>query len=41
MKSMFVGFATAIAITIAASFVLAEIGFSAEDRYSGDNVRVN
>ncbi len=41
MKAMWAGFAATIIIGIAANFVLAEIGFSAEERYSGASVRLN
>lgn len=41
MKAMWAGFAGAIVIAVAASFVLDEIGFSAAERQSGDAVRLN
>lgn len=41
MKAMLSGFAAAILIAIAASFVLDEIGFSAAERQSGGAVRLN
>lgn len=41
MKAMWAGFLTAIVITIGASFVLGELGFSSADRQTGDAVRLN
>lgn len=41
MKAMWIGFAAVIVIGIGANFALKEIGFSAEDRYSGNSVRLN
>lgn len=41
MKAMWAGFAATIVIAIVANFGLAEIGFSAQDRYSGDSVRLD
>lgn len=41
MKAILAGFAATIVIAIAANFGLAEIGFSAQDRYSSDSVRLD
>ncbi|WP_286196639.1 hypothetical protein [Tropicibacter sp. R15_0] len=41
MKAMWAGFAAVILIGIGANFALQEIGFSSEDRYSGESVRLN
>lgn len=41
MKSMLAGFAAVILIGVAAYYGLHELGFSAEEAYSGPNVRVN
>ncbi|WP_272490877.1 hypothetical protein [Mesobacterium pallidum] len=40
MKAMFAGFAAMIVISVGAYYGLHEIGFSSQDRYSGDNVRL-
>ncbi len=41
MKAMMAGFAFAIVVSIGAYFVLGEMGFSAEDTYSGTSVRLD
>ncbi|WP_259993682.1 hypothetical protein [Sulfitobacter sp. S190] len=41
MKAMFAGFAVMTVIGVGAYFVLNEIGFSAQDTYSSDSVRVD
>jgi len=41
MKAMLAGFAAIAVIGIAAHFGLAEIGFSSQDRQSGDAVRLD
>ena len=40
MKAMFAGFAAMIVISVGAYYGLHEIGFSSQERYSGDNVRL-
>ena len=40
MKTMLVAFVATIAITVGADTVLDQMGFSAEDRLSGDAVRL-
>lgn len=40
MKTMLIGFAAIILIALAASFGLNEIGFSSEERFSGNAVRL-
>ena len=41
MKAMWAGFAAIIVITVAAYFILGEVGFSAAERGSGDAVRLD
>ncbi|AKO99880.1 MAG: hypothetical protein RID15_06920 [Marinovum algicola] len=40
MKAMFAGFAAIVLIGVAAYYGLHELGFSAQEAYSGPNVRV-
>lgn len=40
MKAMFAGFAAAIVLAIGSWAVLNQMGFSAADRYSTENVRL-
>ena len=40
MKSMLAGFAAVILLAVAAWYGLHELGFSAQDAYSGPNVRL-
>lgn len=40
MKAMLAGFAAIVLIAIGAYYGLHELGFSAEDAYSGPNVRL-
>ncbi|WP_323764718.1 hypothetical protein [Marinovum sp.] len=40
MKAMLAGFAAIVVIGVAAYYGLHELGFSAEEAYSGPNVRV-
>lgn len=41
MKAMFAGFAAIVVISVGAYFALDRAGFSSEEVYSGDNVRLN
>ena len=41
MKAMLAGFAAILIIAIASKVGLAQIGFSSQDRYSSDNVRLD
>ena len=41
MKAMWAGFAAIIVITIAAYFILGEVGFSSAERGSSDAVRLD
>ncbi len=41
MKAMMTGFAVTIVISVGAYFVLNEMGFSSQDVFSGDNVRLD
>ncbi len=41
MKAMWAGFAGVIVITIAAYFILGEVGYSSAERGSGDAVRLD
>ena len=41
MKAMLAGFAAIILITIVAKNGLAEIGYSSQERYSSDSVRLD
>ncbi|MEL7115880.1 MAG: hypothetical protein AAGP08_09855 [Pseudomonadota bacterium] len=41
MKAMFAGFAAMIVISIGAYYALGEAGFSSEDTFSNDNVRLD
>lgn len=40
MKAMYAGFAAMILIAVGAYYGLHEIGYSSQDRYSGQNVRL-
>ena len=40
MRAMWAGFAGVIVITIAAHFILGEVGFSSAERATGDAVRL-
>ncbi|WP_259996573.1 hypothetical protein [Sulfitobacter sp. S223] len=41
MKAMLMGFASIVVIAAVAYFGLHEMGFSSQDVYSGDNVRLD
>ncbi|GGX71777.1 hypothetical protein GCM10007385_45880 [Tateyamaria omphalii] len=41
MKAMMLGFAALIVISVGSYFALQELGFSSEDRGSGDAVRLD
>jgi hypothetical protein len=41
MKAMFAGFAALIVIGFGAWYALGHMGFSSEEVYSGENVRLN
>ena len=41
MKAMLAGFAAIVAISVVAHFGLDRAGFSSEDVYSNENVRLN
>ena len=41
MKAMLTGFAAAALISVGAYFGLGEMGFSAQDVYSGESVRLD
>ena len=40
MKAMLTGFSAVILISVGAYFVLGEMGFSSEDRFTSDAVRL-
>ncbi|MGQ3487176.1 hypothetical protein [Roseovarius pacificus] len=40
MKAMYTAFAATVVISIAAYYILGEIGFSSQDRLAGESVRV-
>ncbi len=41
MKAMYLGFAATAAITVVAWYALGEAGFSSEEVYSNENVRLD
>ncbi len=41
MKAMLAGFTAIVVISLVAYYGLEQTGFSSEDVYSGDNVRLN
>ncbi len=41
MKAMFAGFAAMIVISIGAYYALGQMGFSAQDRFSSEAVRLD